>query len=250
MSLLDHPVISSRYFFPRASTPSAKNRVDVEVDGATLACAQWDFGAERTLVHFHGNGEVVADWEGVFPTMAERMGVNLFLAEYRGYGGSSGTPMLGAMLDDVEAIAEAAGDNLVVFGRSVGSIYAIELADRCEVHGLVLESGIADVLQRILLRAEPHEFGVDRATIEAEFDERVNHSKKLARYDGPLLILHAVHDHLVGVQHAHDNASDAAGDVTKHLFETGDHNSIFARNQSEYEAVLTGWLSSLESSMT
>jgi len=243
--LLDHPVISSRYFFPRRSAPGTEHRIDVEVDGATLACACWDFGADRTLVHFHGNGEVVADWEDVFPAMARRLELNLFMAEYRGYGASSGTPRLGEMLEDVEAIADAAGDRLIVFGRSVGSIYAIELADRREVEGLVLESGIADILQRILLRAEPHELGSDRETLETVFDAHLNHAAKLGRYDGPLLIMHTIHDHLVGVDHAHKNALWAAGDVTKKLFEQGDHNSIFAYNQNAYEATIRKWLESL-----
>ena len=54
-----------------------------------------------------------------------------FLAEYRGYGGSTGEPSLVAMLDDVDAIFSALGrpaGELVVYGRSIGSIYAIEFA--------------------------------------------------------------------------------------------------------------------------
>ena len=106
----------------------------------------------------------------------------------------------------------------------------------------MLESGIADVLQRILLRAEPHELGTDRETLEKAFDEHLNHQAKLGRYEGPLLILHTIHDHLVGVDHAHKNARCASGDVTKKLFEQGDHNSIFAYNRDEYEAALAQWL--------
>ncbi len=56
------------------------------------------------------------------------------------------------------------------------------------------------------------------------------------------MILHTIQDHLVGVEHAHENARWAAGDVTKKLFEKGDHNSIFAYNRDEYEAALAQWL--------
>ena len=91
------------------------------------------------------------------------MGWDLLLAEYRGYGGSTGEPLLGRMLDDVEAVLRAAGppERLVVFGRSVGSLFALEAVARCPgVAGLVLESAIADPLERLLLRVTPRELGV------------------------------------------------------------------------------------------
>ena len=68
MELLDHPVIRSRYFFPRRQ--AVADPVLVEVPGATLAChvRPGDPGA-LTIVHFHGNGEVIADylWHSIWP---------------------------------------------------------------------------------------------------------------------------------------------------------------------------------------
>lgn len=243
--MLDHQLITERYFFPRAQPPSPAHRVDIDVDGATLACAHWDIGADLTLVHFHGNGEVVADWQDVFPAMAESMGVNLFLAEYRGYGGSTGKPEMGRMLDDVDAIAAHVETDVVVFGRSVGSIYAIEFAHRHPTRGLVLESGIADVKQRIALRASPDELGVTQQGFDEAFDTRMNHERKLGEIDAPVLILHTQNDHLVGVEHAHANAEWAAGPVTKVIFDRGDHNSIYAYNRDDYQSRLTEFIDGL-----
>jgi pimeloyl-ACP methyl ester carboxylesterase len=213
--------------------------VDIEVADAVLACAVWDRGADITLVHFHGNGEVVADWEDVFPNMTESLGVNLLLAEYRGYGGSTGTPQMGRMLDDVDAIADYLEGAVVVFGRSVGSIYAIEYAHRHPVRGVILESGIADVRQRIALRATPAELGVSPQEFDEAFDDRLNHERKLGEIDAPVLILHTENDHLVGVDHAHANAEWAAGEVTKVIFDRGDHNSIYAYNRQAYERAIS-----------
>ena len=68
------------------------------------------------------------------------------------------------MLDDVERVVEApdvAPSEMVFFGRSVGSIFAVHAASRFpEARGLILESGIADVLERLLLRVHPSEMGV------------------------------------------------------------------------------------------
>ena len=58
------------------------------------------------MIHFHGNGETIDDYVPWFPELLEQRGLNTFLAEYRGYGASTGVPLYGRMLDDTEAIFE------------------------------------------------------------------------------------------------------------------------------------------------
>ncbi len=161
------------------------------------------------------------------------------MAEYRGYGESAGVPKLGAMLDDVEHILDATGrpdSEVVVFGRSVGSIYAIELAARRpSIAGLVIESGIADPKQRILLRTNPRELGVTPEEMEDAFSKYLDHEKKMKTYKGPLLLLHAVNDHLVGIDHAEQNLAWSTSENKKCVrFPWGDHNSIFFENRDAY----------------
>ena len=50
-----------------------------------------------TLLFFHGNGEIVADYEDLGPLYA-RQGLNFFPVDYRGYGRSTGTPTVTAMI--------------------------------------------------------------------------------------------------------------------------------------------------------
>lgn len=249
MHASDHPVITERYFFPRDDAPASPRMVEVE--GASLACAHLAQGHPRTLLHFHGNGEVVADYVPGLPEILSTMGLNSFFAEFRGYGGSTGVPRLGQMLDDVSALVEAAGgpENLVVFGRSIGSIYAIEAVHRFpQIAGLILESGIADVLERILLRASPGELGCTEAEVRAAFAERFDHKAKLAGYTGPTLVLHAEHDHLVDKSHGERNARWAGGDCKLVILPRGDHNSIFFENRDRYLEELAGFVAALQPS--
>jgi dipeptidyl aminopeptidase/acylaminoacyl peptidase len=89
MNLLDHHLISERYFFPRPD--QAADACEVACDGAVLRCFERSpHPGAPTLVYFHGNGEVVADYVPEFADLLLALGVNVFLAEYRGYGGSSG----------------------------------------------------------------------------------------------------------------------------------------------------------------
>jgi pimeloyl-ACP methyl ester carboxylesterase len=51
--------------------------------------------------------------------------------EYRGYGDSTGTPQFSAIMKDCQAIFEALKvkqEEIIVFGRSLGSIFALHFA--------------------------------------------------------------------------------------------------------------------------
>ncbi|WP_305042727.1 alpha/beta hydrolase [Geoalkalibacter sp.] len=246
--LLNHPLIAARYFFPRpdpVSTPFW-----VQSGDARLACVYHRPHAQgRTLIHFHGNGEVAADWEEGFPQALEALGLNCLLAEFRGYGASDGRPHLGAMLDDVAAIIGAAGvapDQLILFGRSVGSLFAIHGVSLFpQIGGLILESGVADVLERLLLRLSPRELGVTPAQLEAAVVSRLDQRRKLEGYPGPTLVMHARGDSLVDVSHGERLHAWAAGPKRLRIFERGDHNNILFVNQREYFAEIAAFVAGL-----
>lgn len=237
-TLLDHPLITQRYFFPRDE--AVEDPWLVDVGGACLACRlRAPHQGAPTLVHFHGNGEVVADYVPDVESQILDLGCNVLFVEYRGYGGSTGEPRLGQMLDDVDAVFASLHipeEQAVAFGRSVGSMFALELVHRRpKIRGLILESGIADPLERLLLRVSPEELGVCQDDFAAALRERLDHRSKLAAYDGSLLVLHARHDGLVGVEHARKNYGFAAGSKKRLIiFEAGDHNSILSQNWDAY----------------
>jgi hypothetical protein len=247
-SILDHPLISQRYFFPRQS------RFDdpfwVESDGIRLGCHfHRPHPGARTIVHFHGNGEVVADYLDGFVSIIDRLGYNCFLAEFRGYGMSTGSPALGRMLDDVAPLIRAVGlpeQQLVLFGRSVGSLFAIHAASLFpRVAGLILESAVADPLERLLLRVSPQELGVSPARFEAEVAARLDHRAKMTAYAGPTLVMHSRHDGLVDVSHGERLHRWAGGAKTLKVFPRGNHNDIMAVNGPEYFALIQAFMQTL-----
>ena len=219
--------MTERYFFPRAAAPVSTTLV--RVDGAELACsARRDHGGPL-LVHFHGNGEVVADYVPHLAAAYAERGIDTFFVEYRGYGASSGVPRLAEMLGDVPRVIDQLGvplEQVFVYGRSIGSIYAIEAAhQRPGIGGLILESGIADVLERVLFRAQPEELGVTLQVLEEQAARYFDHEAKLRSYPGPVRVLHARGDRAVDPSHAERNARWAPrGELT--LFPRGDHNTI------------------------
>ena len=248
-SILDHPELSARLFYPwphRFPDPFY-----VEGKDGKLACRyNREFPNGLTMVHFHGNGETVADYLGEFAPRIASLGVNLLLAEYRGYGMSEGEPKLAAMLADIPAMVAASGvepSRLVFFGRSLGSLYAAHAALLYpDAVGLVLESGIADPLERILLRVEPWQMETTPEELQVEVGHVLNQKEKLAAFRGRTLVLHTMNDDIVPVSHGELLHEWANGPKELVVFERGAHNNIREVNRERYYGHLERFLRSCE----
>lgn len=105
-------------------------------------------GESRAVVlAFHGNA-VIARW--LIPwarELSRRSGVTVVLPEYRGYDGISGSPTYPGSALDAEAALDAASlhfgipvSDMVLYGHSLGSAVACEVASDNPPRALVLES--------------------------------------------------------------------------------------------------------------
>ena len=155
-SALDNPEASARSFHPlRGWTETPDGAVDCVVtvaDGTTLSCRFFAVGrANPTVLFFYGGGENVARYDDIAPHYT-RIGANFFVADYRGFGASSGSPSFNAILSDAHEVLDWLQGTmqklrftgpLYVMGRSMGRHAAGELAitagDR--INGVIIESG-------------------------------------------------------------------------------------------------------------
>ncbi len=220
----------------------------MEVDGARLACFRQIIDPSNfTLVHFHGNGETVADYVPDMADLFANMGLNSLLVEYREYGESTGKAQLVAMFGDGEAAIKTAGldpEKVIVFGRSIGSLYAVELASRLPtIAGLIIESGIADRSEDFLNGLDLDSANLYEADVLADIETYFCQRKKLAGFKSPLLALHAMNDGMIDVSHA-KRICEWAGSVDKTLvrFPHGNHNTILTANIIEYIDALKGFV--------
>ena len=203
--LLNSDKVSKKYFYPRYA--NFENPHYVESGANKLACYYHKIeNPKKTIVYFHGNGEVVSDYIDLFVPKVEALGCSILFAEYRGYGLSTGdSPILVGMLDDVEKIIESINvphKEIVLFGRSVGSIYALHGASLFpNIAGLVIESGIADVVARVLRLIERPQNLVKEQMLE-EGKIYFDHEKKIQSFQGKTLIMHTMYDSLVHASNA------------------------------------------------
>jgi len=155
-ALLDSVGLHRLVFYPRQDwtppPPGATDHLIPVGDDISISCRFYRIDHESpTILYFHGNGEVVCDHDWVAP-LYHKIGVNLFVADYRGYGKSGGQPTFADTAADTQVIFAYFIDTLLtgrssqdifVMGRSLGSLSAIELASSHPdvLKGMILESG-------------------------------------------------------------------------------------------------------------
>jgi len=247
---LDVPEVLLRLFHPRPegtvlSQPTAAQEVLIPVaPGVDIGGRFYAAGAsEPTLLYFHGNGEIVADYEELGPLYTQR-GFNFFPVDYRGYGRSTGSPTVSAMMRDCHTILDFAlewlgqrgfSGPLVVMGRSLGSASVLELAAHHQekLDGLIVESGFAYAGPLLEL------LGVNLQTLGFTEAEGFRNVDKIRLWHKPLLIIHAAWDHIIPCTDG-QALYDACPSAKKNLLKVGgaNHNNILAVGFEDYmEAV-------------
>ncbi|GJM09882.1 MAG: alpha/beta hydrolase [Lysobacteraceae bacterium] len=112
--------------------------IELAVDGETLKV--WRIGnGDEAVLYFGGNAEDVSlNIEQLRWTLPHH---TLYLVNYRGYGGSTGTPSEPTLLGDALLVADYVLErhaSLSVIGRSLGSGVAMHIAAERPVSSLIL----------------------------------------------------------------------------------------------------------------
>jgi alpha-beta hydrolase superfamily lysophospholipase len=218
--IFDSDAFNRALFFPRRDTSAAPDgAVDLMIDvgGAALHVRRYAAPHARcTLLLFHGNGEVIADYDVAVDHFAEA-GAALAVVDYRGYGRSTGSPTLRTVVDDARVIAEAIGPHIVM-GRSLGGAAAHELYARptASMLGVVLESAFSDLAGLIRRR------GLEPPALSADDRATFDPLAKLPAGKLPLLVMHGARDHLIAATEA-ETALRVAGSPDKQLVLVPEH---------------------------
>ena len=108
--------------------------------------------AQRTLLWFHGNAGNISHRVQNIRLLHDKVKINVFIFDYRGYGRSDGkTSEPGTYLDGSAAIDfvrqsyNVQPQQLVLFGRSLGAAVAVEMAMHVDSLALILESPFVSV---------------------------------------------------------------------------------------------------------
>jgi len=245
-SVLDQPRVLKYLFHPRfengsRSAQTIREDIMIRVDEGIDLSASFHFAhqAAPLLLFFHGNGEIVSDYDD-FGRFYTDMGLNFLVVDYRGYGRSTGTPTVTSMMKDCHRVFDFVPvyrqkhkltGPVCVMGRSLGSASAVELAATRadELSCLIVESGFARISP--LLK----KLGIDPGRIgfkEGQGNENIDKIKTVVK---PCLVIHAEFDHIIPFSEG-KALFEACGSSNKTLLEIkgANHNDIFFKGINSY----------------
>jgi fermentation-respiration switch protein FrsA (DUF1100 family) len=148
------------------------------------------------VLYFQGNG-------GGLDLRADRFrrltadGIGLVALNYRGYGGSSGSPSEAGLIADAIATHDFAAarypsDRIALWGESLGTGVAVALAAQRPVARLVLESPFTSIAD---IAAAVYWFAPVRWLIRDPFHS----DRRIDKVTAPVLVMHGARDAIVPI---------------------------------------------------
>lgn len=194
-------------------------------DGERLIC--WSLPpapGKPTILYFHGNGGGLVNRRDRFLRFAAA-GYGLFMPSYRGYSGSTGQPSERAIIEDALAIydhlAEAGTVPIILYGESLGSGVAVQVAAQRTPAAIILEApytSIVDVAQELYPWLPVRPFILD------QFDS-IAHIGKIR---APLLVIHGKRDVTIPLRFGERLFAAAPEPKEMAVFRSAGHNDLFA----------------------
>ncbi len=176
--------------------------------------------------------------------MYHDIGASLLVIDYRGYGWSTGKPLISTLLPDAEAALEAVPGILekagvktevwIIKGRSLGSTPAVHLAHEYpeRFKGLVIESGMAD-LPSLFRRMG------DMLSKLSGAELPFKNAEKMKGVNLPLLVIHGENDTLLPVENG-QRIYDASPSTNKKILRiphAGHNDILFVGMQRYFKAM-------------
>ncbi|MCK5178391.1 MAG: alpha/beta hydrolase [Candidatus Omnitrophica bacterium] len=177
--------------------------------------------AKSAVIFFHGNAGNIGDRLGKID-LFNKMGLNILIIDYRGYGKSKGSPTEEGVYKDAVAAYDyllkrddMKGQKIIGYGASLGGAIAVDLASKRALTCLIVDStfsSAADMAKRI------YPF-VPSFLIRTKLDSET----KIKGIDIPKLFIHSVDDQMIPIALGR-KLYDAASGAKEFIEIRGDHN--------------------------
>ncbi len=214
-----------------------KFEVSMAAAGATLHGWLINPQASNLIIYYGGNAENLT--AAAIECMRHDNYATLLL-NYRGYGRSSGSPSeSGLVADALAAYDRFAGryDNVVLYGRSLGTGIAVQVAAQRDVAGLIL---VAPYDSMTAVAGSIYPF----LPVNLLLKDRYESIKVAPDINAQALFLVAANDSIIPPQHARKLADAWGGRVDWRLLAGAGHNTL--GTQREFNAAVTEFLADTE----
>ncbi|MEE9399510.1 MAG: alpha/beta hydrolase, partial [Dehalococcoidales bacterium] len=198
-------------------------------------------GARGIVLFCHGNGGNISHrLESI--QVFHRLGLDVFIFDYRGYGQSEGKPTEYGTYKDAEAAwrylveeRQVDASEIIIFGRSLGGAVAAWLARGHMPGALILESTFTSIPD---VAAKMYPYLPVRLLLRFKY----NTAEYLSGVKCPVLIVHSRDDEVMAFGHGR-RLFEVAKEPKKFLEITGTHNEGFLTSGKDYEEGLNTFIS-------
>jgi uncharacterized protein len=230
---------------PPPSLGLAIQRVEITTEDA-VKLVGWVMPAESPsslwLLVCHGNAGNLSEFDRPLHYAGLRqLGLNLLAFDYRGYGESGGAPSEAGLYRDADAayryLTNQRGvptNRIVMFGHSLGSAVAVDLASRVPSAGLILEGAFTSATDR---GQELYPYIPVRWIAKSRFSSL----DKIARMTVPKLFLHAKGDEVIPLAHGR-RLYEAASPPKTFVELRGGHGDAFDLDSARYFGSIASFL--------
>lgn len=185
------------------------------------------------MLVFHGKGENISNGLRLIDYIRRKIGLTVFIIDYRGYGKSEGRPTeRGTYLDARAAWEYLTGprkikpQNIIIFGRSLGGPIAAWLAREVKPGALILDSTFTSVKN---LAAQIYPYMPVRKFLRFNYPT-IEYLKEITI---PVLIIHSSEDDYIPYSHA-VRLYNAAKEPKQFLKIEGKHDNNYIKSEKTY----------------
>lgn len=195
--------------------------------------------AGKSLLFCHGNGGNIGGRLDSIRTFY-KMGLDVLLFDYRGYGDSTGTPTEDGTYRDAAAAWEnllargRAAEDIVVFGRSLGGAVALWVGANKHPGAVVVESAFTSAPD---MAARMFPFLPVRRFCLFKYESL----EYISQLSCPVLVAHGINDQTVPFEHG-KRLFEAAREPKRFVTMAGDHNAGGLDANSEYQEIFVNYL--------
>jgi len=204
------------------------NRESTSKDNHTyIPCHYQSFeeSSKNIIIYFHGNAEDIGSASAFTKRVAFGLKADILAVEYPGYGVYEGQASAKAILEDAEIVfdfltAEVGinPENIIIFGRSIGSGPATHLAAYRNPGALVLMSPYTSI--RSVVKDMT---GILVSNLVAE---RFSNIDEIEKAECPCFFIHGKKDKVISWEHSKDLFVKCKAPTAIHLSETMSHNTF------------------------
>mmetsp|Transcript_2124 Transcript_2124/g.5233 ORF Transcript_2124/g.5233 Transcript_2124/m.5233 type:complete len:333 (+) Transcript_2124:94-1092(+) len=195
--------------------------------------------AHGTLLFSHGNGTDIGNMYEYLCDLCRELGSDIFAYDYSGYGESSGVPSEADLCADIDAAyqyltmdLDAPCSTIFLYGQSIGSVPALDLASRKDVGGVILQSALKSGLSLVHNVQTTFWFDVFKNI------EKIRHVR------APVFVMHGTLDTEVPLDHGMDLHAACPPEWAFEPWwaEYAGHNDIDMVHRDAYLAKLRGFI--------